>query len=215
MYIAFFDLDHTILNTSSGRVMFRESYRHGIIGRKELFKAFLFTVLYRLGIMSEESIIRRWVGWYRGTSIETFAPIASDWVKQLHSVIRNDARTEVQLHRDNGGRTVILSASTPFFCEQVKNTLGMDDIICTELEYVDGRLTGKLKGSYCHGREKLSRARGYCLTQGVSMKDSYYYADSINDLPVLEEVGIPICVTPDKKLERIAMKRGWRISRWE
>jgi phosphoserine phosphatase len=45
------------------------------------------------------------------------------------------------------------------------------------------------------------------------MKDSYYHADSINDLPLLEEVGIPVCITPDKKLERIAMKRGWRISR--
>jgi phosphoserine phosphatase len=91
----------------------------------------------------------------------------------------------------------------------------MDDVICTELEFIDGRFTGNLKGSYCHGREKLSRARRYCLDQDVSMKDSYYYADSINDLPVLEEVGIPVCVTPDKKLELIAMKRGWRISRWE
>jgi HAD-superfamily subfamily IB hydrolase, TIGR01490 len=215
MYIAFFDLDHTILNTSSGRFVFRESYRHGIIGRKELFKALLFTVLYRLGIMNEESIIKRWLGWYRGISIEAFAPIASDWVKELQSVIRNDARKEVQLHRDNGGRTVILSASTTFFCEQVKNALGMDDVICTELEVIDGRLTGNLKGRYCHGREKLLRARRYCLTQGVDMKDCYYYADSINDLPMLEEVGIPVCVTPDKKLERIAMKQGWRISRWE
>lgn len=214
MYIAFFDLDHTILSISSGRFMFRESYRHGLIGRKELFKAIFLAMLNRFGITSEETAVKSSLKWCRGLSIEDFTPIATVWAKELQYVIRKDVRKEIEFHRKNGGKTVILSASTKFFCEQVRDTLGMDDIICSELELIDGSYTGNLNGRYCYGQEKLARAQQFCLDQHLNIKDSYYYADSINDLPMLEAVGIPVCVTPDKKLERIAMKRGWRISKW-
>ncbi|OHD66297.1 MAG: hypothetical protein A2176_07355 [Spirochaetes bacterium RBG_13_51_14] len=214
MYTAFFDLDHTILSTSSGKIMLKGSYEHGIIGKKEIFKAIIINILYRTGILSSQSAVERWLQWYVGMSIEMVAPIAMEWVEELNKFIREDARRELKLHRDNGARTVILSASTTYICEQIKNTLDMDDILCTEIEVIDGSLTGKLKGRYCYGEEKLIRARQYCQEKGMRMEDAYYYADSIADLPVLESVGNPVCVTPDKKLERIARKRGWEIYHW-
>ena len=91
----------------------------------------------------------------------------------------------------------------------------MDDVICTELEIIDDRFTGKMIGRYCFGTEKLIRARQYCKDNGFKMKDAFYYADSISDLPVFESVGFPICVTPEKKLEKIALRRGWKINIWE
>jgi HAD superfamily hydrolase (TIGR01490 family) len=215
MYAAFFDLDHTILSISSGQIMFKSSYEHGIIGRADIVKAIFINFLYRSGMMSPEGAIERWLMCYRGMSDEMFAPITADWAEELKRFIREDARKEVKLHANNGARTVILSASTTAFCEQTKKVLGMDDIICTELEVIDGIFTGKMKGRYCYGPEKLVRARQYCRERGLSMEDSFYYADSIADLPVMEAVGTPVCVTPDKRLEREALKRGWKISQWK
>ena len=215
MYVAFFDLDHTILRISSGRIMFKSSYEHGIIGRMDIVKALLFNFLYRTGMMSPEGVVEHWLMCYRDMSVEIFAPITAEWADELKRFIRNDARKEILHHKHNGARTVILSASTTAFCELTKNILAMDDVICSELELIDDIFTGKMKGRYCYGPEKLVRARQYCQEQGLRMEDAYYYADSIADLPAMEAVGTPVCVTPDKKLEREARKRGWKISYWK
>ena len=215
MYVAFFDLDHTILNISSGQLMFRGSREHQLIGRKEIFEAIIMSIMYRLGILSEESAIERWLGWYQGMTVEMMQPLAVYSADKLKSAIRKDARREVKFHRDNNAHTVILSASTPYFCGQIKTELQMDDVICTELEIIDDRFTGKMIGKYCYGTEKLLRASQYCKDKGFNMKDAFYYADSIADLPVFESVGSPVCVTPDKKLEKIALKRKWQINIWE
>ena len=146
---------------------------------------------------------------------EMFKPTVVYCAEKLKGEIRNDARKEVKFHQDKGAHTVILTASTAFLCDQIKMELQMDDIICTELEFIDDRFTGKMKGRYCYGTEKLVRARHYCKDKELHMENAFYYADSIADLPVFEAVGVPVCVTPDRKLERIALKRGWRINIWE
>jgi HAD superfamily hydrolase (TIGR01490 family) len=214
MYVAFFDLDHTILSTSSGRVMFRGSYEHGIIGKKEIRRGLIVNALYRLGLMSAGTAVGRWMKWYGGLELEKVAPLGAEWADELKKYVREDARREVAFHRERGARTVLLSASPAFICEKMREHLGMSDSICTELDVADGCLTGKLKGEYCHGREKLVRARRYCGEFGLRMEDAYYYADSIADLYVLEAVGHPVCVTPDRGLQRQARKRGWKIVRW-
>lgn len=214
MYAAFFDLDHTILSTSSGRIMFRGSFERGIIGKKEIRKGILINLLYRVGLMSAGAAVGRWMRWYRGLELAEVEPLGAEWADTLMEFVRDKAREEVAFHRDRGALTVILSASPAFICERMKAHLGMSDIICTELEVEAGRLTGRLKGEYCHGKEKHVRARDYCTERGLGMEDAYYYADSIDDLPVLDAVGFPVCVTPSRSLERIALKRGWKIVRW-
>ena len=76
-YVAFFDLDHTILNVSSGRIMFKGSCLHKLIGRKEIYEAIIMIILNRMGILSEESAIERSLRWYRGMSGEMFTPTIS------------------------------------------------------------------------------------------------------------------------------------------
>ena len=109
------------------------------------------------------------------------------------------------------GKVVILSASTKYLCNLVEEYLKLDDVICSELQVCNGFFTGKITGDYCHGREKLNRALEYCHSNKLRIEDAYYYADSIADIYVLERVGNPICVSPDRKLKRVAAKRNWRI----
>jgi putative phosphoserine phosphatase/1-acylglycerol-3-phosphate O-acyltransferase len=79
------------------------------------------------------------------------------------------------------------------------------------METVDGVLTGAPEGKYCFGDEKRVRLLSFCDMNLSTPADSWYYADSIADLPVLEIVGHPVCVSPDRKLASIARKRNWRI----
>lgn len=215
MQVAFFDLDHTILSISSGEVMFRGSRERGIIGSLQSLQALIITILYRAGLMSADAAVAVWTSWYRGLPVEVMKPLAAEWGKELEKYIRDGARNEIEFYREHGVRTVILSASSVAICEHIRGVLNMDDVICTELEIVDGKITGRLKGAYCHGQEKLKRAKKYCFKHGLSLEEAYYYADSIADLPVLEVVGTPVCVYPDRKLERLARQYGWKICLWE
>ncbi len=213
-YTAFFDLDHTILNTSSGRIIVRSLFKHGLISRGKIRRAVALSVLYRIGLFGAQTAVARWTKWFKGISVESIDAFSAEWFDELKPRIRDDARKEIDFHKSRGGRIVMLSASPEFICSRIGKFLMMDTVICTELEVVDGKLSGNLKGKYCYGKEKLVQARRYCMQIGQSMADAYYYADSLQDLPVLESVGTPVCVSPDAQLEKIARTKGWRIENW-
>lgn len=101
------------------------------------------------------------------------------------------------------------------FDAQVADHLGMDDIICSDLEVTNGYLTGKTIGHLCFGEEKKIRLIKYCEINNTNPSDAWYYGDSIADLPVLLSAGNPICINPDKKLKKEAHKRGWKVLAWQ
>jgi phosphoserine phosphatase len=96
----------------------------------------------------------------------------------------------------------------------VADHLKIDKIICSRLEVMNGLLTGVPEGNLCYGKEKLIRLNAYCEKNNNKLEDSWYYGDSISDLPALEAVGHPVCVNPDRQLRRKAAANGWKISRW-
>ena len=109
---------------------------------------------------------------------------------------------------------MILSSGLYPICQEMSLSLGMDDIICSSLEVKDGYLTGRPLGRICFGQEKVVRLNEYCKNNNINPIQSWYYGDSISDLPVLSSVGIPVCVNPDKRLKKAARKRGWKVLYW-
>ncbi len=87
----------------------------------------------------------------------------------------------------------------------------MDDLICSKLESVNGILTGKTQGKLVYGKEKEKRLVDYCIKHGYSQEDAFYYGDSYTDEYVMNAVGHPVAVDPDKKLLIIALKNDWTI----
>jgi putative phosphoserine phosphatase/1-acylglycerol-3-phosphate O-acyltransferase len=149
---------------------------------------------------------------YRGTSEQVFIDTTKEYFNE--SVVhhfRDSLLEEVDNHRKNGGLTVIVSASTSYICGEVKEYLGLDDIICTRLEIIDGKFTGNLKGEYIFGPEKLTQAASFCNKKELALENAYYYGDSLADSYLMEAVGNPVCVDPDWRLKRIAARKGWRI----
>lgn len=212
LYVAFFDLDYTILDISTARFFARYLYHRNIIGRNEFFNNIFTEFIHRTGLMSPESIINRWAKRYSGVSERRaiyFLQLCFDHIVVNH--FRKSILDEIDFHKKNKGCVVILSASTIYVCNPVKEYLQLDDVICSELEVIDGHFTGRLLGKYCYGREKLNRALEYCHSNHYRIEDAYYYADSYDDIHLFEKVKNPVCVSPDRKLKRVATERGWDI----
>jgi HAD superfamily hydrolase (TIGR01490 family) len=129
--------------------------------------------------------------------------------------VYKEAVGEIEFHKTNNAKIVILSSALTTVCQEMAKHLNIDDIICSELEVKNGCLTGRPLGHLCFGEEKAVRLHGYCAKNNSSPSDAWYYGDSISDLPVLKAVGNPVCVNPDKKLRKTALKRDWKILRWK
>ena len=180
-----------------------------------MFEAAFLSVAYKFDLMDPEKILIKMGKWLKGQQEQKIVDFMSTMFNRvLKQAIREKAHKEIEYHKKNNALTVILSASTMQICEPVRKYLGFDDMICTTLEIIDGYFTGYPKGRYCYGEEKLTRTINYCKKYNLTLNDAWFYTDSYSDIPMLNAVGHPICVSPDKKLSRIARKKGWEIERW-
>lgn len=214
-YVAFFDLDRTIISTNSGKLLTLQGYKHGLLSWIDIIKGLYFSLLYRLQLKDSNKIIDSMVGWVKGVKEISMINLSEEIFKnQIKQTIHSEVFSEIEFHKKNGGFVVLLSSAIYPICQQVADHLKMDDIICSKLECVDGVYNGQPEGRLCFREEKVKQLIEYCNKNGLNQSDSWYYGDSIDDLPVLSTVGIPVCVNPDKKLRVIASEKGWLILRW-
>jgi putative phosphoserine phosphatase/1-acylglycerol-3-phosphate O-acyltransferase len=214
-YIAFFDLDRTIIHANSGKLLIQQGYKHGLMTRMDIIKGIYLSLLYRLDLKDTAKIIDTMVNWVKGVSESAVNELSAEIFKNYILIsIHHEVQSEISFHKREGARVVILSSSILPVCQYVADYLGMDDVICSNLEVVNEVFTGHPSGSLCFGEEKVARLIEYCKKNSVSPTHSWYYGDSISDLPVLCSVGNPVCINPDKKLKKEAYKRGWKILQW-
>jgi HAD superfamily hydrolase (TIGR01490 family) len=214
-YVAFFDLDRTILDTSSGTVFAKYCYRKRIISLADMIAATFILLIHKMGFLNTEFLVRRSIKRFKGWSGSELKKLTQEWFDmELVQHIREKAASEIKRHNDNNGMTIILSAATQYGCEVVRNYLKMDGILCTIIEIKDDVFTGEIDGTYCYNEGKLDQAVRFCSEKGFSMEDAYYYADARADIPVLEKVGHPVCVTPDRRLAARARKMNWMVENW-
>jgi len=214
-YIPFFDLDRTIININSANTLIHHAYKHGLMTKMDLIKGICFSLLYMFDLKDTTKIINSMIKWVKGVSESTINELSDEMFKNsILKSIRREVHSEINFHKENGGRVVILSSAILPVCRIVADHLGMDDIICSNLEILNGVYTGKSSRKLCFGEEKVARLIDYCTKQSVEPQYSWYYGDSIADFPVLCAVGNPVCVNPDKKLRKAAFKRGWKTVDW-
>jgi len=214
-HIAFFDLDNTIIHSNSGVFFIQHAFRAGMLRKRDLVRAVYLSLGHKLHLIEAERIINRMSMWLKGIPESRIIDLTDEvFHLSVKDAFRQKAVAAITWHRENGGRNVLLSAASSYLCAHVREFIRLDDVICTELELVNGYFTGKPLGKYCYGAEKLTRLERYCSDWNCPVKDVYYYADSYSDLPVLEVVGNPVCITPDQQLLKIARQKGWTIHQW-
>jgi len=211
-YIAFYDLDHTILTDNSATHLINEARKRGVMSRGHFRHAIWLSILYKLGIGDSTKMIVRMLSWLRGLDLEMINQLCVEvFQKQIVHKIRPEILETMDLHRSEGAAVVLLSSASEPICFPVGNHLGMDDIICSRLESRNGILTGNTLENLVFGSEKKNRMLTYCADKEQDPADAYYYGDSNTDRHVMEAVGFPVAVNPDRKLCRLALDRNWPI----
>jgi HAD superfamily hydrolase (TIGR01490 family) len=215
-YIVFIDLDRTITSVISGRALARVALREGLMKPRDLINALYLSSLYKFRLKDPLLIIRNMTSWVKGIPEKSIIDLCNVVSREIILPgVYEEARGTIRSHKEKGARIVILSSSLSYLCREIADNLGIDDIICSSLEVRDGYLTGLADGTHCYGKEKADRLTEYCKKRNAVISDSWYYGDSESDLPVLALVGNPVCVNPERKLKRAALKRGWQILYWK
>ena len=214
-YIAFFDLDHTILKSSSGQILGPAAIRQGILKKRNFVEGAIYAIGHKLGLVEGDVLLPRMINWLEGHPAQpVFDFVQNIFHVVLKGAIRNEAVLEIERHRKNNAQLVLLSAAMDFICQPIIDFLGLDDLICTTLHVENNRFSGATNGGLCFGEEKLARVLSYLRNDVAQLQDAYFYTDSFTDLPMLEAVGNPVAVSPDRKLAATARRRGWTICEW-
>jgi len=214
-YVAFFDLDHTILRINSGEAILRRAYKNGMLSFGRLMRAYCLAIMYKLKLIDSSAIIIKLGRWLAKSKVSDIETLCNEIVeKDLIPAIHPEIIDEIKKHKEQGAHLVILSSALDSICSPIAKHLGMNTVICSELEVVNQYYTGRPVGKYCLKEEKVHRMNLYLQSNNYTREDSYYYGDSIDDLPVLKSVGHPVCINPDKNLEKIAREKDWVIHTW-
>ena len=211
---AFFDLDKTLISRSSTLAFSRPFYRHGLISRTAMIRgAFAQAVFRRAGADHErmERIRSQASQLCRGWQAERVREIVSRHLDDtIVPHLYAEARALVSGHHEAGRNVVVVSASGHEVVDPIAALLAADTVIATQMVIADGRYTGDV-AFYAYGEAKAAKMRELAVQRGYRLADCYAYSDSITDLPMLEAVGHPTAVNPDRALRQVAAARNWPI----
>lgn len=211
---AFFDLDKTIIATSSAYAFGKEFMHNGLITPAEALQISLTKATYMVvGQTSEQMDSSRdqLAAMVAGWSVAEVDAIVRD---TMHSVVTPaiyaEARELIDAHRAAGHDVVIISASAATLVQPIAEELGVELVVATELEEVDGRFTGEIL-HYNKGEAKARALEAIAAEHGVDLDQSFAYSDSATDIPMLEMVGNPVAVNPDRAMKKKALEESWDI----
>ena len=211
---AFFDMDKTLLRTDSGMSWTRFMYRRGELPPAMLAKAVYWSTLYKLAVLDMESVFTKLCLDLEGDLEQEMIDKCDIWFREdVEPMIAPAARVAVEHHRAAGDVIVLATGSTCYGARPVARSLGIDHVLSSELEVVDGKFTGRAS-ALCFGKHKVTMVERWAAHHGVDLAASTFYSDSYNDLPMLERVGRAIAINPDARLRRHARARGWPIVWW-
>lgn len=209
---AIFDLDRTLLPGSSLVPFGRALVRDGLLASSTLARFAGQELLFRRRGLSESGADRlreRLLALAAGVAQEPLAAVAETVGAELADLVPPAARRLVGQHLELGDYCVVLSSSPQELVERIAAHLGVQRGVGTRTEVVDGRMTGRLDGPFCHSDGKLARLRDEVGM--INLRRAFAYSDAGSDLPLLSACGYPVAVNPDRKLRSAARAAGWPI----
>jgi HAD superfamily hydrolase (TIGR01490 family) len=214
---AFFDLDKTVIARASMVAFGRPFYRQGLISRRLLARALYGQLVYmHLGAdeakldRMRESVLALTKGWDRAHVSSIVREALTDVVEPI---IFDEALELMAEHRAAGRKVFIVSASPEEIVVPLGEFLGVDEAIASRARVKDGRYTGEME-FYAYGANKANAMRRVADNQGIDLSRSFAYSDSATDIPMLEVVGHPVAVNPDRILLKVARERQWEVRRF-
>ncbi len=211
---AFFDLDKTIIAKSSTLAFSRPFFDEGLINRRSVLKSSYAQFLFLLTAADADQVerLRKHVtqmcaGW----DVDQVRTIVAETLHDIvDPLVFAEAAELIAGHRARGHDVVIVSASGSEIVEPIGEMLGVDTSVASRMQVVDGKYSGEVE-FYCYGEGKRTAIREIAAERGYDLDLCFAYSDSITDLPMLEVVGHPTAVNPDRALRKAASAAGWPV----
>jgi HAD superfamily hydrolase (TIGR01490 family) len=212
---AFFDLDNTLLRGASSFLFAKAAFERNFVNRRELWRfawqQFKFITRGESAKMLAH-IEDRAMSMVVGQSAKALeALVGITWKEYVQEKMWPETVRIAQEHVKAGREVWIITAAPVQMGSYIAKELGLTGALGTILEVKNGLLTGEFEGRPLHGEEKAVAIKKLAKERGISLKRSYAYSDSHNDLYMLTRVGHPVAVNPDKTLERYAKAAHWKI----
>ncbi|HSC83161.1 MAG TPA: HAD family hydrolase [Pseudomonas sp.] len=213
MRLALFDLDNTLLAGDSDHSWGEFLCQRGLVDAAEYqARNDAFYADYcagKLDVRAYQNFSQAILG---RTEMAQLAQWHSEFMAQvIEPIILAKGEALLAQHREAGDQLVIITATNRFVTAPIAARLGVDTLLATECGMQDDRYTGQITGTPCYQEGKVLRLNEWLQQTGHNLDDSYFYSDSRNDLPLLEQVAHPGAVDPDDTLRGIATERGWPV----
>ncbi|MFE9737361.1 HAD family hydrolase [Streptomyces sp. NPDC006477] len=216
---AFFDLDKTVIAKSSTLTFSKSFYRGGLISRRAALRTAYIQFVFLAGGADHDQMerMREYLsalckGWNVAQVKELVAETLHDLIDPI---IYDEAASLIEDHHAAGRDVVIVSTSGAEVVEPIGEMLGADRVVATRMVVgEDGCFTGEVE-YYAYGPTKAEAVRELADSEGYDLSRCYAYSDSATDIPMLEAVGHPYAVNPDRALRREAVAREWPVLAFE
>ncbi|WP_426415016.1 HAD family hydrolase [Aestuariirhabdus sp. LZHN29] len=213
MALAIFDLDNTLLGGDSDHSWGEFLVEQQIVDAKEYKQANdRFYQHYLEGTLDIHEFL--------GFALRPLSQHSMERLNQLHDEFMRSriepmmlpkAMLLLQQHREAGDFLLIITATNRFVTAPIGERLGVDELLATDPEVINGRYTGEVSGTPCFQEGKVERLQQWLADNNHDLEGSYFYSDSCNDLPLLELVDNPVAVDADARLSAIAIERNWPL----
>lgn len=213
MSLAIFDLDNTLLGDDSDYLWGRFLIEQGLVDEDDYERENQrFYDAYRAGTLDIQAFLNFMLqplsAHPTARLLEWRARFLQD---KIEPIILPEALALLARHRNAGDTLLIITATNRFITEPIAQRLGVPHLLATDIEFIDGRYTGRPLGTPCFQHGKVERLRAWLAETGRELAGSWFYSDSHNDLPLLDLVTHPVAVDPDQTLAQYARERGWPI----
>ncbi|MGH9392139.1 MAG: HAD family hydrolase, partial [Vicinamibacteria bacterium] len=210
---AFFDVDKTILSENSGTLYLRYLYRQGELTKIDLVKGIANYLQYKLNILDIERWTKETVKGLAGQEESRMIDFGRKFFDEMvRRTIYPDARRVIDDHFKKEHVVAIVSGATRYLVDPLCKELGIEHALLTRLEVDEGKFTGKVIDPINFGEGKVLGLREFVKRHRIDLAKSYFYTDSVSDLPLLDVVGHPRVVNPDPLLYRKAIGRRWPVT---
>lgn len=212
MDLAIFDLDNTLLAGDSDYLWGQYLVERGIVEAASYEAANQrFYDQYKAGELDIRAFLRFSLQPLRDNNPQELKGWRADFIRdKVRPIIAPLTAELLQRHRARGDTLLIITATNRFVTEPIAAELGIENLLATDPEIVDGVYTGEVAGIPCFQDGKVERLKMWLDAQQTQFDQQWFYSDSHNDLPLLERVDIPVAVDADPQLSQAAERNNWR-----
>ena len=213
MALAIFDLDNTLLGGDSDHAWGEFLCQHNYVDAEEYDRLNnLFYQQYEAGVMDINEFLAFALAPLAANSRETLNRWHQQYMEErIEPMMLTKAAALLEKHRQQGDFLLIITATNRFVTQPIADRLGVDAMLATEPEEIDGRYTGAVAGTPCYQAGKVTRLKEWLAGNQHDLDGSYFYSDSHNDLPLLQLVAHPHAVNPDARLREHAEQHNWPV----